>query len=290
MKPRSTDNENTTHPIPAIKNKGISVHCTDHTDDVIKTYSRKDFYKVCLYIGKCVIEYADRAITLDGFTLFFGTPHIPYSWVDIAKEKAYSSLFTEAFLKTNNHSESLQQSPLFKVGGTPIFHLSREKSKPIIDIFEKMIEAYDADYAYKDDLIRNYLNLLIHEALRMQPSSNFTKQHNAAERIASLFLELLERQFPVESPERSLTLKSARDFAKNLSIHVNHLNHAVKDITGKSTSAHISERIITEAKALLKHTSWSVAEIGYSLGFEYPTYFNNFFKKSTGTTPTHFRS
>jgi AraC family transcriptional regulator, transcriptional activator of pobA len=42
------------------------------------------------------------------------------------------------------------------------------------------------------------------------------------------------------------------------------------------------DRMIHEAKALLQHTNWSVAEIAYALGFEYLTYLNNFFKKKTG--------
>ena len=45
----------------------------------------------------------------------------------------------------------------------------------------------------------------------------------------------------------------------------------------------------SEAKALLLHTDWNVADIAYSLGFEYPTYFNNFFKKLTGTNPMSLR-
>ena len=73
-------------------------------------------------------------------------------------------------------------------------------------------------------------------------------------------------------------------------MHVNHLNRALRTHTGKTTSAHITERLISEAKALLQHTSWSTAEIAYGLGFEYPTYFNNFFKKQTGTTPSALRA
>lgn len=286
---QKTLHEGGEHNFPTAKNKGINVHCTNQADEIIKTYSRKDFYKVCLSKGESLIEYADKGIRTNGITLFFGTPHIPYSWEDIRLEKAYSLLFTEEFLKTNNNSESLQQSPLFKVGGTPIFNLTEEQSAPIIDILEKTITAYDTDYIYKNDLIRNYINLIIHEALQMQPSENFLKHKNASERVASLFLELLERQFPVETPDKPLKLKTARDFAQGLFVHVNHLNHAVKDITGKPTTAHIAERIITEAKALLKHTDWSVSEIGYSLGFDYPTYFNNYFKRLAGTTPTTFR-
>ncbi|MBP1650828.1 MAG: helix-turn-helix-domain containing protein AraC type, partial [Bacteroidetes bacterium] len=45
-----------------------------------------------------------------------------------------------------------------------------------------------------------------------------------------------------------------------------------------------------EARALLQHTNWSVADIAYGLGFEYPTYFNNYFKRITGTTPNAIRT
>ncbi|MNY59033.1 HTH-type transcriptional regulator ChbR [compost metagenome] len=78
-------------------------------------------------------------------------------------------------------------------------------------------------------------------------------------------------------------------YAQQLNVHVNYLNRAVKEVTGKSTTMHVSDRIVAEAKALLQHTDWSISEIAYALGFEYPTYFNNFFKKQTGTNPKSFR-
>jgi hypothetical protein len=89
---------------------------------------------------------------------------------------------------------------------------------------------------------------------RIDCDGNATRTYNAATRITAVFLELLERQFPVESPHRPLQLKTAQDYAASLSLHTNHLNHAVKEVTGKPTTAHISERIISEAKALLQHT------------------------------------
>src|SRR5690606_15973998 len=174
-------------------------------------------------------------------------------------------------------TESLLQSPLFKIGGTPIFKLTKEQKASITITFQKMIAEQDTDYAFKDDLIRNYINLIIHEALKMQPSENYAQQKNAAARITAVFLELLERQFPIETVQRPLELKTAQAFAKHLSVHVNYLNSAVKEVTGKPTSTHIAERIINEAKALLQHTDWNIAEIAYALGFEYSTYFNNFF-------------
>jgi AraC-like DNA-binding protein len=74
-------------------------------------------------------------------------------------------------------------------------------------------------------------------------------------------------------------------FAEQLSVHVNHLNRAIRETTGKTTTAHISERIANEAIALLRHTNWNISEISYSLGFEEPAHFNNFFKKQTSQTP-----
>lgn len=270
--------------------KGFKVYQIKSESPAVRTYDRKGFYKICLNTGKNVIHYADRSFETDGTVLFFGNPHIPYSWqiVDPTYE-GYACLFSEDFLKVGDRSESLQQSPLFKLGGTPLLALNGEQKLFITTVFQKMIAEYETDYAYKDELIRNYISLLIHEALKMQPSENYSTHKNAASRIAAMFFELLERQFPVESTAHPLELKTAQDFAGQLSVHINHLNRSVKEVTGKPTTAHIAARIITEAKALLQHTDWSVADIAYALGFDYPTYFNNYFKRLTGTVPSSFR-
>ncbi len=273
-----------------LKLKGFNVFQIEADGNATRMYSRKDFYKICLTTGKSIIHYADRSFEAEGTVLFFGNPHIPYSWQTISTSYVgYTCLFSEEFLKASERSESLQHSPLFKIGGTPILKITDGQREFLNTIFRKMIEEQKTDYTYKDDLIRNYINLIIHEALKLQPSENYDQHKNASSRITSVFMELLERQFPIESPNQPLQLKTAQDYASHLSIHVNYLNRAVKEVTGKPTTAHITERIISEAKALLQHTDWSISEIAYSLGFDYPTYFNNYFKRMTGTTPTSFR-
>jgi AraC-like DNA-binding protein len=84
-------------------------------------------------------------------------------------------------------------------------------------------------------------------------------------------------------------LRKASDFAGQLSVHVNHLNRALKEVTGKTTTILIAERLVQEAKALLRHTDWNVSEVAYGLGFEEPAHFNNFFRKHTKMRPTEFR-
>jgi len=273
-----------------LKLKGFKVYKVDNEANAGHTYSRKDFYKINLTIGKFIFHYSDKSLETDDTFLFFGNPKIPYSCEPASpKFSGYTCLFTEDFLKLGDRSESLLQSPLFKLGGTPILTLDADQQDFIVRIFQRMLGEQESDYAFKDEAIRNYINLIIHEAVKMQPAVNQPKKANASERITAVFLELLERQFPIENTAHPLGLKTAQDFAKNLFVHVNYLNSAVKEVTGKPTTAHIADRIISEAKALLQHTNWSIAEIAYALGFEYPTYFNNFFKKKTGEIPKSVR-
>ena len=274
-----------------LKLKGFNVFQIETDSNATRVYSRKDFYKICLTTGKSIIHYAEKSFETEGTILFFGNPHIPYSWETLSTTyTGYTCLFSEDFFATAERSESLQQSPLFKLGGTPILKINESQREFLNTIFCKMIEEHKTDYAYKDDLIRNYINLIIHEALKLQPSEHYDQHKNAASRLTSVFLELLERQFPIETTDRPLQLKTAQDYANNLHVHVNYLNRAVKEVTGKPTTSHISERIISEAKALLQHTGWNVADIAYALGFEYPTYFNNYFKRMTGTNPKSLRA
>lgn len=253
-------------------------------------YSRRDFYKISLIIGEGVLHYASKSIEVNKPALLFSNPNVPYSWEPASDEQdGYFCLFKEGFIVRDSRNDSLNESPLFKIGGSPLYFLDEKQTQNANAIFGKMAEELDTDYVYKYDLIRNYINLLIHEAMKLQPADTFVNHINASSRISALFMELLERQFPVDAPANAFRLKTAKDYASRLSVHINHLNRAVKETTGRTTTEHIAARITKEAKDLLLHTDWNVSEIGYALGFEYPAHFNNFFKKHSGQTPRLFR-
>jgi len=247
-------------------------------------YGRRDFYKIVLVTGDMTIYYGDQTIEINGTFLFFAHPHVPHSVIQHSQRKGYACLFTEAFMA--GHSPL---SPLFRIGVTPVIPVSSEQAAFLTGLYQKMLSVHRGDYGYKDELLRNCVELILHEALSIQPSHD-PKHKNAAARITHLFMELLERQFPIEDTGEPLRLRTAQDFAESLSVHVNYLNRSVKEVTGKPTSVHIAQRIAAEARALLQHTDWSVADIAYGLGFEYPTYFNNYFKRVTGSTPRSFRT
>jgi AraC family transcriptional regulator, transcriptional activator of pobA len=276
--------------IADLKLKGFKASAFTAKASGAPIYSRRDYYKIAFSTSKSVIHYADKSMQIDGTYIFFGNPHLPYSAELLSHTiKGYHCFFTEDFLKPSDRSKQLNQSPLFKIGGTPILNVPKRKKGLFTNLFQSMIDEQEGDYSFKDDVIRNYITLILHESLKLQPIENSISYSNAFTRITSFFLELLERQFPIESQDQPLKLKTAQDFAERLSVHVNYLNRSIKEVTGKTTSYHISQRIIIEAKALLKHTDWSIGDIGVALGFEYPTYFNNYFKRITGTIPKTFR-
>lgn len=254
------------------------------------SYSRRDFYKICLIRGVNRYHYADKSIEVSGPTLLFFNPQVPYTWENLSGEiSGFFCIFTESFF-TEKIKGRLSDLPMFAQNGKPSYHLNLEEDSEVSIVFKKMIDEINSVYSFKYDLLRNYITELTHYALKRQPSESLYQHPDANSRITSVFQELLERQFPIETQSQRFNFRSAKDFASQLSVHVNHLNRAIKETTGKTTTHYISERIVAEAKALLKHTDWNISEISYSLGFEEAAHFNNFFKKQTDQTPTFFRN
>ncbi|HEY0272676.1 MAG TPA: helix-turn-helix transcriptional regulator, partial [Chitinophaga sp.] len=252
------------------------------------TYSRRDFFKISLIEGHSKIHYADQCIEVQDNALVFTNPMIPYSWERVsAMQRGYVCIFTEDFF---NRAEDIKHYPVFHHPNRSIMPLTRAEAAQYHELFGKMYNELQGNYLYKYDLLRNLLMEVVHAAQKLQPASGTPLTgSNAAERTFALFTELLERQFPVEMNNQVIRLKTPSDFARQLHLHVNHLNKALKGFTGQTTSQLISERILQEARILLKRTNWTINEIAWCLGFGEPNHFTTFFKHRAGIPPGKFR-
>ena len=251
-------------------------------------YTRKDFYKISLIIGKNKVHYADKISVIEDQALFFANPQIPYNWEQIDENQTgFFCIFTDAFF---NQFGNLKEYPLFQPGGNPIVPISLELAESLKVVYLRMFDEINSDYTFKYDVLRNLVFEIIHLALKAQTvTASLYSKSNATIRISSLFLELLERQFPIESISQQVNFRSPSEFADQLNVHVNHLNKALKETTGKTTSQIISERIVQEAMILLKQTTWNINEIAWCLGFEELSHFINFFKKNVQVSPKNYR-
>lgn len=262
----------------------------DHLGEYAPRYSRKAFYKISLSRGRGFCHYADKSIEVSGTTLMFFNPKVPYTWHPLSDDPTgFYCIFKEGFFSERMRG-SINDFPMFAPGGKPMYFLNEKQDDEVSAIFEKMVDEIGSDYVYRYDLLTNYVTEIIHYALKLSPSEKLYHHSDAKSRITSVFTELLERQFPIESAAQRFELRSANDFARQLSIHVNHLNRAIKETTGRTTTEHIFERLISEAKTLLKHTDWNISEISYCLGFDEPAHFNKFFRKLVSTTPSAYRA
>jgi AraC family transcriptional regulator, transcriptional activator of pobA len=255
------------------------------------TYNRRLYYKISLIKGKNLVEYADKTVMIEKQGILFATPKIPYRYTpQNKKQSGFFCVFTAAFLSKSKTGILIDDLPIYKHNSDFVYQLNDEQYLEMETIFKKMDAELSSDYAFKYDLLRNYVVELIHTGQKLKPMESNTVATNAASRISSLFVELLERQFPIENDAQVIQLKAPLDFANVLGIHINHLNKVLKETTSRSTTEIINGRITEEAKILLKQTKWNVSEIAYTLGFDEVANFSNFFKKHTSLSPLKFRN
>lgn len=253
------------------------------------SYIRRNFYKIMLFKGNNVFHYSDKSISVEGDTLLFFDPKMPYTYDPLKPgSSGWFCVFKEEFFQDTQRI-NLRELPLFSGADHPVFKLNSEESEEIRMIFEKIYKANNTEYIYKHELIKSYISEMIYLAMQFRPSEDISLHSDSNSRITALFHELLDREFPIESKTDRFELRSPRTIAERLSIHVNSLNRAIKTVTGLTTTEHIFAKLTAEAKSLLKHTQWNIAEISYVLGFEDQAHFNNFFKKQTGMNPSAFR-
>jgi AraC-like DNA-binding protein len=250
----------------------------------------RSFYKISLLQGRNRAEYPDRTIDIDQNALIFSTPKTPFYWLPDGEQAGHFCVFTPEFLRPTSSGVMLDELPIFRAGSYPVFALTEAQNTRVATIFQQMQEEIASDYAYKYDLLRTFVLELIHLGQKLQPVSALHPAHNAAARLTSLFIELLERQFPIETMQQRLQLRTAKDYADRLAVHVNHLNKVLRETTGHTTTDLIAGRIGQEAEALLRQTDWTLTAIADCLGFADVAHFSHFFKRHAALAPGAFRS
>jgi AraC-like DNA-binding protein len=101
-------------------------------------------------------------------------------------------------------------------------------------------------------------------------------------RLAELFAEAVEAQFR--------SGRGVADYAEALSVTPTHLSRVCKEAAGRPAHALLVERIMHEARRLLRDTDMPAREIAETLGFSSAAYFTRAFQHSTTLTPSDFRN
>lgn len=253
-------------------------------------YSRKDFYKITLATGNAIFHSMNKEyhIRPDECALIFTNREVPYRWEVLTENcSGYSCMFTEDFLPSNTYPRRPDWT-VFDSNSQSVFPLNKLQKDFFTSLFLKMLAEQESTYRYKYDLLFLYVLECIHAAMKMGPNLE-SRGRTASDRLSESFKILLASHFPVVTPSQPIQLRTAQAFADRLAVHTNHLNRALKAVTGCTTKKLIVERVMQEANALLLYSDWTISQISYSLGFDEPTHFTQAFKLYTGKTPSSIR-
>lgn len=108
-----------------------------------------------------------------------------------------------------------------------------------------------------------------------------TRTETSAARLVAAFTDLIERDF-----RKHL---GVADYSRALGVTPTHLTRCCKQTCGRSALDLLNDRILFEARILLRDTDLPVNQIARDLGFTSAAYFSRAFQSRTGATPTEFR-
>ena len=197
--------------------------------------------------------------------------------------KGFITLFSLDFFIANHFAPTyLEKRTILQPTMQPFIHLTDEQAVTVKQAFENILKERNGQDPIKDQIIAVKLAelLLIVDRICCQTEESMTQL--PALGLVKQFADEVEQHFRSE--------KSVSFYAARLNVHPNYLNSVIRANTGFTAKESIQNRLILEAKYLLRNTSLSIKEIAHQIGFADPNYFGVFFKRSEHNSPALYRS
>ncbi|MDC0115889.1 AraC family transcriptional regulator [Octadecabacter sp.] len=108
-----------------------------------------------------------------------------------------------------------------------------------------------------------------------------SRADSAPARLVAAYTDLIERDFHTHT--------GVAGYAAKLGVTPTHLARCCRETCGKTALALLNDRVLYEARLMLRDTNDPVQKIAAELGFGSPAYFARAFQTQTGLTPSKFR-
>lgn len=264
----------------------FEIRYTKKLDKLLTTSPQQNtYYSILLCVqGAVSIKIGYHSFVLSAHMMSILSPDTTYTCEDASEDLAVIQLFFyKSFLqKMFFRDEIVDELLTLNSSYPPVFTV--EDNFPVIKAkFEQIFQELDRKSAYHLDVVRLVLVELLYTYNRACEYCllGFQKNMNRNYQLTYQFKRLLDAHF--------LQWKTVADYAEHLGITAKHLTEVVKEETGFTALQVIHERLLRESQYLLKHSSRSVKECAYLLGFDDPAYFTRFFKSHTGISPNLYR-
>lgn len=246
---------------------------------------RHTFYEILYYTGgdgTHIIDFEPYRHTAP--VVYFISPGQVHFWKLMCPLEGYALVLKEDFLlMTDSGQGKFHEFHFFHgVNDNPFLYLNKMQAAIIDTHIQSIWNEYKTAGFSRASVLRAQVHILVVQLQRMYNlNENMEDKRYRKSILVRKFVKLVSQCF--------IHQRSVQYYADSLSITVAHLSDTVKNITGASPGQIIRKEVVLEAKRLLAHTDLDVAEIGYRLTFEDPSYFGRFFKRETGIRPRVFR-
>ena len=243
---------------------------------------RKDHYLVVFIRRANTRQWIDMTpVMIKDNTVYFIGPNRIIVKEEFVQLWSTGIAFTKEFLSLQENA-SLLQLPIIQnpQNGCEI-QLKEADIVFLEDILARLNTEYLTSSEWQQRMLTAYLTVLLTYLSRL-----YTEQYKETGVSVD---KLLLKSFQAKINECFRELHEVGDYASLLNISAGHLSDVVKMQSGKPAIKHIHERLVMEARRSLFHTSNSLKEIAFDLGFSDASYFNRFFKRETGDTPAGYR-
>lgn len=241
---------------------------------------RNDFYSlIFVFEGEMNITIDFKHYHLQSQCVGFISPNQVIEVDDKNVQLAFGILFKKDFLLYP--MDWLKKLPLFhRFHSTPSLKLSSIDQTLFSNYIRQIIDEYESNNAYKYDIIKANLVLVLTHLARIYAKSKLENDPKHSKVILE-FETLIEQHYT--------SIKLVKEYADMLYMTPQNLNRICKNITGLSASELINKKILLEIKRYLIYTDNRIEEIAYMFNFYDSSYFTKYFKKATGRTPKQYR-
>ena len=163
-------------------------------------------------------------------------------------------------------------------------HLDENLLQRYLSLYNQIEALYkDTSDALRDEVVRGFLSVSVASFLS-HPQMPMRHVSSSESRADEVFLRFLDDLQLYATRERTVQFYSDKQC-----ISAKHFSKLIRQASGKLPMEHIRQRVVIEAKTLLRTTDMSIREIADALHFPTDSFFCRYFKHDTGLSPSDYR-
>lgn len=208
---------------------------------------------------------------------------------EVFQPKGWALCFDPELIRGTSLGRNMFEYSFFSYDVNEALHLSDSERRLFVDCLEKIkMELENKIDRLSKRLIATNIELLLDYCLRFY-ERQFVTREPVNRNILVRFETLLEEYFSGGKAVNN-GLPSVKYCASELCLSAGYFGDLIKKETGISAQTYIQNKVINIAKERILNPMYSITQVAYELGFQYPQHFTRLFKKVTGKTPKDYKS